>query len=191
MDGDTFEGYPGSGGGPGAYPRMPSPFTKRPSPDPKESFGPFVGAGAQGRQGQVEVAGDADDDADLGGELYARHSATNSNSGSDSRGSSSNNPPQKAIQVAKDHQQSLTDTVPSGPRRTKKSRSSATSRSTSQSPSLASPVLPPYTDPLVTFVTPTSPHNDGIDPRFPSPGFAGVRSKNRDLGAFLARRGDA
>ena len=189
-DEDTFEGFPGSGGGgAGAYPRMPSPFAKRPSAEPNvESFGPFVGADAKGRR-QAEVDGDADD-ADLGGELYARHSATNSNSGSDSRGSSSNNPSQQPHHPTARHLPSLTP-VSNGPRRTKKSRSSATSRSASQSPSLASPVLPPYTNPRVTLVTPTSPQQDGLDLGFPSTGFSGVRSKNRDLGAFLARRGDA
>jgi hypothetical protein len=208
-DDDTFEGFQGSGGGGGRkYPHMPSPFVKHPSKDVPgaETFGPFVGTAAATTkwQRQADTDGDADDDADLGGELYGRRSTTASgsnNSGSDSRSraSSSNNPSQQTHDQtahlqppSHPSQPSLTPASDSNARRTKnkRSRSSATSQSTSQSPSLPSPVLPPYTDPRVALVSPTSPKYEGVDPGFPSPGFGGFRSKNRDLGAFLARRGD-
>jgi hypothetical protein len=191
IDRDEFEGFQGSGDD-GGYPSIPGPF-QRPSPaahGPGEPFGPFVAA-----QGQQKIDADADD-ADLGGELYARRSGSGNTSGSDSRSrtSSSKDPSPHASVRQAPHP--LTPVVPPpGPRRTnRKSRSSATtSRSTSQSPSLPSPVVPSFPEARVALASPDSLHqrDGGINLGFPSAGFGGVRSKNSDMGAFLARRGDS
>ncbi|KAH9983822.1 hypothetical protein BJV74DRAFT_849407 [Russula compacta] len=84
-----------------------------------------------------------------------------------------------------------------------KSSRSSSSPSASQSPSLASPVAPQFSDAAAVprtaqefggFPRGPSLHTGGIErlsSGFPSPGFGGPRNGKRDLGAFLANRGDA
>ncbi len=86
---------------------------------------------------------------------------------------------------------------------TSSSRRSRSSPSASQSPSLASPVATQFSDapsaPRTTQEFEGAPndlglHTVGIErlsSGFPSPGFGGPRNGKRDMGAFLANRGDA
>jgi len=102
----------------------------------------------------------------------------------------------------------LTHATSEPPRKAKskssKSHSSKRSSSTSQSPSLPSPAQISFpTSPSValphsplSLSTPLQefegfPMDSGESSRFPSVGFGGGRSKGRDMGAFLADRGNA
>jgi len=167
------------------------------------------------------------DDADLGGQLYARRTTSGNSNGSDSRSrtsTSQSNPEQynhhhltsqpspHMVPLPRSAHSDSTSAPSEPPRKTKssksKSKSSAShssnrSSSTSQSPSLPSPVGTsfPLSPDVVLPHSPLSllspqegfegfPIDSGDSLGFPSPSIGGVRSKGRDLGAFLADRGN-
>ncbi|KZP28330.1 hypothetical protein FIBSPDRAFT_947910 [Athelia psychrophila] len=166
-----------------------------------------------------QPGGDPDsDDADLGGQLYARRAPASGHSDSNGSGSrsrtstSQSNPDQHHHQhqhqsqsqhigqsQAQRHEQPQ-DLLPARKSKTRSSKSksskSHSSSSTSQSPSLASPVTATFpASPLPTSPLSGKPREefegfpmDGAELGFPSPGFGGGRTKGRDMGAFLANR---
>jgi hypothetical protein len=92
---DAFEGFQGSGGGGSGYPHIPRPFRAQPPSSSSsgttttttrtEEFGPFKAASAASEQ----EAGEDDDGADLGGELYAARQRGHARSDSRSRSTTS------------------------------------------------------------------------------------------------------
>jgi len=234
---EGFEGFPSSGAGSNIH-NITSPSQDAPPPQSPPQSGTSdggFGSIATFFKGEPTTA-DADlDDADLGGQLYARQTTAGSSNGSDSRSRSSasqsnidqstrynhnNLTPQQLLplphMVPLPHS-SRSDLDPREPaRKTKsselksKSRSSAShsskrsSTSTSQSPSLPSPVGPSF--PLSpAIVLPHSslslslpreefegfPMDSGESLGFPSSGIGGGRGKGREMGVFLADRGNA
>lgn len=226
---DEFEGFPRSGVG-SEYPQMPSPFQSvspaQPSP---RSGNNDAGLGGIAAFFKGESIAEPDsDDADLGGQSYARRATSGNSNGSDSRSRSSasqSNPDQSARYNSHHHitSQPSPHMVPlphptrsdsfsassEPPRKTKssKSKSSAShsskrSSSASQSPSLPSPVGSSF--PVSpTVILPHSPLSltapreefEGFPTdtnafKFPSPGIGGGRGKGREMGAFLADRGN-
>jgi hypothetical protein len=230
--GDGFEGFPGSGTGSG-HPQIPSPFQSPPPSDPPAQLtnkDASLGGIAGFFKGEPIAEADSDD-ADLGGQSYARRTTSGNSNGSDSRSRSSasqSNPDQLArynhhymnsqpsphmVPLPHSARSDSFSTPSEPPRKTKSSKSksqsstshsSKRSSSTSQSPSLPSPVGTTFpVEPTVvlphsslSFSTPREefegfPIDSGDSLRFPSPGIGGGRGKGRDMGAFLADRGDA
>jgi hypothetical protein len=221
---DEFEGFPGSGAA-HHFQHISSPLQDAPSPQsppqPSTDGGGFGGIAAF-LKGEFATAEPDSEDADLGGQLYARTTSGNSND-SDSRSGSSaphSNPDQRHNRAFQPppHRVPLPHSSGSAsprepPVKTKssksKSKSSAShsskrSSSTSQSPSLPSPVGNsfPVSPAVVLPHSPLSfsaprgefegfPIDSGDTFGFPSPGIGGGRGKGRDMGAFLAHRGDA
>ena len=152
------------------------------------------------------------DDADLGGQLYARRAPASGHSNSDGSASrsrtsaSQSNPDQYQSQYLAQLQGARhnpsQDLLPPRKSKTRSSKSksskSHSSSATSQSPSLASPATASFpTSPLPNSPLSGKPREgfegfpmDGAELGFPSPGFGGGRAKVRDMGAFLADRGD-
>ncbi|KZT18936.1 hypothetical protein NEOLEDRAFT_1142735 [Neolentinus lepideus HHB14362 ss-1] len=201
-----FEGFPGSGGA--VHGNIPSPFRAGSSQGGYE-------------EPLLDVTADMEDEnADFGGELYAKRVASNnSDRGSDSRSrtsgtlSSSGDPsrmynhhytsqpmPPSGVQYYSEEfiQQPGLESLPK--KKKKKSGKSKSSHdsasSTSQSQSIPSPVTAfPESHPEVAEGSPAR-HLPRVDiPNdtsggFPSAGLGGIRRKNSDMGVFLARRGD-
>lgn len=233
FEGANFDGFPGS-----TYRNIPSPFQNvQPQAPPQQLSPPPLKSKANEGfgiaayfTGQPAAADPDSDDADLGGQLYARRATSGNSNGSDSRSRTSasvSNPDQSGPRYnhytsqPAPHQVPLprsshSDAISAGysepPRKTKssrsksnKSQSSKRSSSTSQSISVASPLDTSFpASPAVAL--PHSPFNGSMSvPReefegfpmdggeglgFPSAGFGGGRGKARDMGAFLADRGD-
>lgn len=230
-----FQGFPGSG--PSTYRHIPSPFQEAakippPAQPPRSGTKDSFGGIASFFTSEPATADPDSDDADLGGQLYARRTTSGNSNGSDSRSrtsASQSNPDQSARYnhhylnpLPSPHlvplpRSSRSDSISSPneyqqPRKkkTSKSRSSASHSSktslssTSQSPSLASPIHTSFPA-SPTVALPHSPlslsapreefegfpmdSSEGLG--FPSAGFGGGRSKGREMGAFLADRGDA
>jgi len=218
--GMEFEGFQGSGDG------FPGPLNR------DEQFGRYVSATqifrhTESQRTDSSRAGD-DDAADLDGGLYIRSSKSNSNGGSDSRSRTSDSlsrprsqlpiHPSATPPVIRKPSSSSSNSPKPKSKKSSKSRSSA-SQSTTQSPSLASPISTRGRDVEEIHFAPT-PTDDGPSPFAPSPppvakslvdlqpspkqnlnsvfpsaGFAvGPRGKGSsrvgDMGAFLARRGE-
>jgi len=167
---DDFEGFQGSGGS--AYRPMPQAFQDSPLPssDTRDTTDTT----------DIDAA-----DADLGGELYARRTTPENSNGSDSRSRTSSQA------LSHDTSQPSNRHSPSRTAR-RKAEDSRSSGSTLQSPSLPSPVLSPFHDPAVV-LAPSPPPAYGFPSTglsdSPAPGFG--RAKSREMGAFLARRGEA
>ena len=212
------------------YQQIPSPFLQQsdqPTPTPPlpgRSGSRLTGIAAFFTGANLAVDSDGDsDNADLGGQLYSRKiaSPSNSNGGSDSRSrtsASQSNPDRLGYNL---NQQLLPHQVPLPrsarsdsisnrsdpvvrPRKKQssgsKSASSRRSDSSSQSPSLASPI---HTSFGLTSPGVASPLSHGgefegfpVDSGeglggFPSVGLGVARGKGREMGAFLADRGTA
>jgi len=231
-DGDDFEGFQGSGGfmAPSLRkdrPRIPNavfPGTNSSSGltssgSTQEEYGQFIAAPSPP---QLE---DDNDDADLDGGVYSRKRRTGAGShgGSDSRSKTSTSTSDKASRNPNNDltQLGVPPPQPRQSREMKFSRISATtgSSTTSQSPSLPSPISPGFSNGIVSPSTVEQGQGffdaeDSIGPsipddvtksvgefpaprlggEFPTTGFrvlTGIGAKRtRDLGAFLARRGD-
>ena len=180
-----------------------------------------------------------DEEGDFGAGAYARRTPGSSDSGrrSDSRSRTSTSlSGARSAHAAQPYNHHYISQQPSArptaqatqppppparrPSKNKSSRSSSSSKRTrsspsaSQSPSIASPVAPQFSDASVAPVPPPSPfasavpragqefgglknapgplHTAGIErlsSGFPSPGLGGPRNGKRDMGAFLANRG--
>lgn len=229
-DGDEFEGFQGSGGFMApplrkGYPRIPNAIY--PGSDSgsgsafsgsvQEEYGRFVAA--PGPQPE-----DDHDDADLDGRVYGHksHRDKSSHGGSDSRrmaSTSTSDPGLHQVPFNGVAQMQASSAQPQSGRKKTSSRTSATTTSTtSRSPSLPSPISPPFFNGIVSpstveqgqgffdtedSVSPAIPNDVkkrvGEFPtsrlgggEFPMTGFGGLTGakRTRDLGAFLARRGD-
>ena len=239
LEGDgEFEGFPGSGERRATTAAAASDLSlsidERDSTDaqtPPPRHVPY--------QGDDDDDDDDDEEGDFGAGAYARRTPGSSDSGrgSDSRSRTSTSfsgaQSAHAVQPYNHHYisqqpgaRSTAQAPPPPARRTSKNKSSRSSSSSkrspsspsaSQSPSLASPVAPQFSDAIVAPVPhPPSPfasavprtglgfdgvmngpsplHTAGIErlsAGFPSPGLGGPRNGRRDMGAFLANRGDA
>ena len=229
-DGDDFEGFQGSGGFMAAPLRKDRPrILNAVFPGPGSGSGPTSSSGSTHEEyGQFVTAPsppqleDDNDDADLDGGVYSRKRRTGAGSrgGSDSRSRTSASTSDKAPRNPTNDPTQV-QVQPRQSRGMKFSRASATtgSSTTSQSPSLPSPISPAFSHGIVSPSTVeqgqgffdaedsigpsipddvTKPVGGFPTPRlggeFPTTGFrvlTGVGAKRtRDLGAFLARRGD-
>jgi hypothetical protein len=213
LDGDAeFEGFPGSGG------RRPAPASQASSEyrddehddddDDDEEEGDF-GAGVYARRSR------GGSDSGRGSDSRSRTSTSLSSGPQQQQQAQPYNhhyisqqpsaaaPPLSPAQRGKKDKSSRSSTSKtSSSSRRSHSRSSP---SASQSPSLASPVATQFLDavpapPRATqqqfegFPNDLGLHTVGIErlsSGFPSPGFGGPRNVKRDMGAFLANRGDA
>jgi hypothetical protein len=210
LDGDAeFEGFPGSGG------RRPAPASQGSSEyrddddEDDEEEGDF-GAGVYARRSR------GGSDSGRGSDSRSRTS-TSLSSGpklqqqqaqpynhhyiSQQPSASPALPPAQRSKKGKSSRSSASKTSSSSRRSHSRSSPSA-----SQSPSLASPVATQFLDPVPApprsttqqqfegFPNDLGLHTVGIErlsSGFPSPGFGGPRNGKRDMGAFLANRGDA
>ena len=156
---DGFEGFPGSGVGPEDR-NIPSPVQGTPLQPPLSGASDGLGRITAFFKGDSANTDPDSDDADLGGQLYARRTTSGNSDGSDSRSrtSASQSNPDQSAQYNHHYLSSQSSQAPphsarsesfsatNDPlRKTKSSKSkSSTSRSskssTSQSPSLPSPV---------------------------------------------------
>ncbi|KAN0134173.1 hypothetical protein V8E53_007945 [Lactarius tabidus] len=212
LDGDAeFEGFPGSGG------RRPAPASQASSEyrddehddddDDDEEEGDF-GAGVYARRSR------GGSDSGRGSDSRSRTSTSLSSGPHQQQQAQPYNhhyisqqpsaaaplPPAQRSKKDKSSRSSTSKTSSSSRRSHSRSSPSA-----SQSPSLASPVATQFLDavpapPRATtqqfegFPNDLGLHTVGIErlsSGFPSPGFGGPRNVKRDMGAFLANRGDA
>ncbi|EPQ53873.1 hypothetical protein GLOTRDRAFT_94902 [Gloeophyllum trabeum ATCC 11539] len=211
-EGGDFEGFPGSGSG-GAHGNIPSPFM----PGSSQGDSSHSGPSKSGRGDQPEFQADVDDeDADFGGDFYAKRATGNgSDRGSDSRSrtsaslSNSGDP----ARMYNHHYTSQCQSSPLAqeefvhpgheplPKKKKKksksssARDSASASSTSQSQSLPSPINSNFSESHPEIAAPSPMLAPGENRGgFPSAGFGvgpgGMRRKTSDMGVFLARRGD-
>ncbi|KAH9005565.1 hypothetical protein EDB86DRAFT_1458887 [Lactarius hatsudake] len=209
LDGNAeFEGFPGSGG---RRPPLPaSPFARSSEGDSRDDDedddeGDF-GAGAYARRTR------GGSDSGRGSDSRSRTS-TSLSSGPQLHGQPYNHhyisqqpsahpavPPPAVTHRSKKGKSSRS----SASKTSSSSRRSRSSPSASQSPSLASPVATQFLDAAAPaprtaqefegFPSDLGLHTAGIErlsSGFPSPGIGGRRNGKRDMGAFLANRGDA
>ncbi|KAH9059792.1 hypothetical protein EDB87DRAFT_744502 [Lactarius vividus] len=205
LDGNAeFEGFPGSGG-------PASPFARgsegdyRDDVDDDDEEGDF-GAGAYARRTR------GGSDSGRGSDSRSRTS-TSLSSGLQQQGQPYNHhyisqqpsaPPPVVPSLRTQRSKKGKSSRSSASKTSSSSRRSRSSPSASQSPSLASPVATQFLDPVAPtprtaqefegFPSDLGLHTAGIErlsSGFPSPGFGGRRNGKRDMGAFLANRGDA
>ena len=211
LDGEAeFEGFPGSGGGGTRRPAAPLSEEYRDDIvddgdfDEDDEEGDF-GAGAYARRSR------GGSDSGRGSDSRSRTS-TSLSSGQQGQPynhhyisqqplpSAAAPPPAQRSKKAKKSSRSSASKTSSSSRRSH----SRSSPSASQSPSLASPVATQFLEAVPAparaaqqfegFPNDLGLHTAGIErlsSGFPSPGFGGPRNGKRDMGAFLANRGDA
>ncbi|KII91371.1 hypothetical protein PLICRDRAFT_51536 [Plicaturopsis crispa FD-325 SS-3] len=209
---EEFEGFPGSGS---AYPHIPSPFHRAPASQ-SEVFGPYMSApvgDAEADEDAADLGGElyvrkTTDKNSNGSDSRSRTSASQSDVPHyNHHYASQMSPHMVPLPPSTRSRSDSSSLVPSSqPKKSRKSKSSKkSSSSTSQSQSLPSPVQPNM--PFVGSPDIVSPANERLQPMvfegypeentdaayggFPSAGFGGARGKSRDMGAFLAHRGDA
>ncbi|KAH9047473.1 hypothetical protein EDB83DRAFT_2403300 [Lactarius deliciosus] len=211
LDGNAeFEGFPGSGG---RRPPPASPFARSSEgdyqDDDEEEEGDF-GAGAYARRTR------GGSDSGRGSDSRSRTS-TSLSSGPQQQGQSYNHhyisqqplahpavPPPAVPSLHTQRSKKGKSSRSSASKTSSSSRRSRSSPSASQSPSLASPVATQFLDAAAPaprtaqefegFPSDLGLHTAGIErlsSGFPSPGIGGRRNGKRDMGAFLANRGDA
>ena len=210
LDGNTeFEGFPGSGGHLSQFTRGSDEYRDNDDEDEDEHDEGDFGAGGYTRRSR------GGSDSGRGSDSRSRTSTSLSSGPQPAQPYNHHYISQQPSAVPAPAQ-----TVPALPaqrsKKGKSSRSSASkttssssrrshsSPSASQSPSLASPVATQFSDPAPVppraaqqfegFPNDLGLHTAGIErlsSGFPSPGFGGPRNGKRDMGAFLANRGDA
>ncbi|KAH9171550.1 hypothetical protein EDB89DRAFT_2070655 [Lactarius sanguifluus] len=215
LDGNAeFEGFPGSGG---RRPPLPaSPFARssegdyQDDDDDDEEEGDF-GAGAYARRTR------GGSDSGRGSDSRSRTSTSLSSGPQQQQGPSYNHhyisqqpsahpavPPPAVPSLHTQRSKKGKSSRSSASKTSSSSRRSRSSPSASQSPSLASPVATQFLDAAAPaprtaqefegFPSDLGLHTAGIErlsSGFPSPGIGGRRNGKRDMGAFLANRGDA
>ncbi|KAH8992736.1 hypothetical protein EDB92DRAFT_1945144 [Lactarius akahatsu] len=211
LDGNAeFEGFPGSGG---RRPPPASPFARSSEGDYRDDDdddeGDF-GAGAYARRTR------GGSDSGRGSDSRSRTS-TSLSSGPQQHGQPYNHhyisqqpsahpavPPPAVPPLHTQRSKKGKSSRSSASKTSSSSRRSRSSPSASQSPSLASPVATQFLDAAAPaprtaqefegFSSDLGLHTAGIErlsSGFPSPGIGGRRNGKRDMGAFLANRGDA
>ncbi|KAF8268572.1 hypothetical protein EI94DRAFT_1727364 [Lactarius quietus] len=207
LDGDAeFEGFPGSGERRAA----PAPDNYRYADDDEDDGdeeGDF-GAGAYARRSR------GGSDSGRGSDSRSRTSTSVSSGPQQHQGQPYNHhyisqQPSAAPPLAPaPHRKKGKSSRSSASKTSSSSRRTHSSPSASQSPSLASPVATQFLDAEPTAPPPRAaaaqqfegfPNDLGLQTAgierlssgFPSPGFGGPRNGKRDMGAFLANRGDA